>query len=89
VLDATESFVSTQRSTGKEPLTDDDVSRLLASADTVVVARGRSRQELVASEVDFALLKGPTGKYRAPMVLTAGTLLVGFNAEALNELLSG
>lgn len=89
MLDAAASSVATQRSTGKEPLTDHDVRQLLASADTVIIARGRGRREMPAAETELDALKGPTGSYRAPMLLTDRTLVVGFNAEALGELLAG
>ena len=32
-------------------------------------------------------LKGPSGNYRAPLVVKGGTVLVGFNEDALRELL--
>ncbi|WP_420448416.1 hypothetical protein [Candidatus Palauibacter sp.] len=59
---------------------------LLAAAERVVIARGRSRRDLDPAETELDALKGPTGKYRAPIVLADTTLLVGFNAEALAEL---
>ncbi|MCZ6727448.1 MAG: hypothetical protein O7A98_08840 [Acidobacteria bacterium] len=40
----------------------------------VIIARGRSRPELVPSETKLADLKGPTGNYRAPMLLVDSTL---------------
>ena len=41
-----------------------------------------------AGEVALDALKGPTGNYRAPMLLAKRKLIVGFNAEALDELLA-
>ena len=42
------------------------------------------RPDLADIELDD--LKGPSGKYRAPMLLTGGTLLVGFNEEMVSRL---
>ncbi len=78
--------IAAERSATKAPLTDDDVRALLATAERVVIARGRSRRDLNPAETELDALKGPTGKYRAPIVLAGTTLLVGFNAEALAEL---
>ena len=78
--------IATERSTTKEPLDDDDVRALLAGSDRVVIARGRSQREVTSDEAELDDLRGPSGKYRAPMLLSGGTLLVGFNADALNAL---
>ena len=78
--------IEEERSATKAPLTDDDARALLAAAERVVIARGRSRRDLNPAETELDALKGPTGKYRAPIVLAGTTLLVGFNAEALAEL---
>ncbi len=75
-----------ERFTTKSPLTDDDVRALLAAADRVVIAKGRSRRDLNPAETELDALKGPTGKYRAPIVLAGATLLIGFNAQVLAEL---
>ncbi|HRC85608.1 MAG TPA: hypothetical protein PK413_08365, partial [Thermoanaerobaculia bacterium] len=40
-----------------------------------------------AGEATLESLKGPTGGYRAPILLQGRTLLVGFNEEALRSLL--
>ena len=86
MFDETGATIAEERSATKAPLTDDDVRELLAAAERVVVARGRSRRDLNPGETELDVLKGPTGKYRAPIVLAGGTLLVGFSAEALAEL---
>lgn len=78
--------IAEERFTTKSPLTDDDVRALLAAAERVVIAKGRSRRDLKPAEIELDALKGRTGKYRAPIVLAGATLLVGFNAEALAEL---
>ena len=79
-------MIADERSATKTPLSDDEVRGLLAAAERVVIARGRSRRDLDPAETELDALKGPTGKYRAPIVLAGTTLLVGFNAEALAEL---
>lgn len=75
-----------ERSTSKSPLTDGDVRALISRADRVVIARGRTRREVVPGDVGLDDLKGPTGNYRAPILLAGGTLLVGFNEAALSGL---
>lgn len=86
MLDDAGATIAEERSATKAPFTDDDVRALLADADRVVIARGRSRRDLDPAETELDALKGPTGKYRAPILLAGGTLLVGFSAEALAEL---
>ena len=86
MFDETGAKIEEERSATKAPLTDDDVRALLATAERVVISRGRSRRDLNPGETELDALKGPTGKYRAPIVLAGTTLLVGFNAEALAEL---
>jgi len=74
-----------ERTTTGSPLTDDDVRALLSVADRVIIARGKGRRNVNPAEVELDDLKGRSGKYRAPIVLSAGTLLVGYNAEAIAE----
>ena len=78
--------IAEARSATKAPLTDEEVRALLETAERVVIARGRSRRDLSPGETELDALKGPTGKYRAPIVLAGTTFLVGFSAEALAEL---
>ena len=52
----------------------------------VVIARGRARRDLKAAETELDDLKGPSGKYRAPMVVMGGTLYVGFGASVVEDL---
>lgn len=68
-------------------MTDSDVEVLLGKVRTVVIARGPSAVTLDAGQVRPADLKGPTGNYRAPMVLRGRTLLVGFHESSLRNLL--
>ncbi|MEM7481545.1 MAG: hypothetical protein AAF481_10250 [Acidobacteriota bacterium] len=78
--------IAEERSARKDPLSDAEVKDLLARVDAVTVAKGRKVERFKASEVDLDALKGPTGKYRAPMLLEGKTLLVGFNLEAAEAL---
>ena len=87
MLEQTGSRIETERSSRREPLNDGDVRSLLARARTVRVARGRKSVELDASEASLQDLKGPTGNYRAPLLLIGDTLLVGFQPDALQQLL--
>ncbi len=75
-----------ERSATKSPLGDDEARKLVDGARRVIIAKGRGRRDLSAAETDLAALKGPTGRYRAPMVLVGDTLVVGFAPEALAEL---
>ncbi len=86
MLDELGSTIETERSTTREPLDDEDVRALLAAADRVIIARGKSQREIAPDEARLDDLKGPSGKYRAPMLLSGGTLLVGFNSDALGAL---
>ena len=87
MLEENQTKVVTERTTTKEPLTDLEVRKLLEAADRVIIARGKSRREQTPAETKLDDLKGPTGNYRAPMIAAGSTLLVGFSAEALAELL--
>jgi hypothetical protein len=87
VLEARKVSVREERISKKEPLTDADARALLKSVSQVVVAKGKSSRRVPVSEVKLADLRGPTGNFRAPMVRKGKTLLVGFGAEALEELI--
>ncbi|MCP4664363.1 MAG: hypothetical protein GY856_53955 [bacterium] len=87
MLEETDWSVAEERSSRKDPFTDAEVRDLLRSVDTVVVAKGKRMATHPASETELDALKGPTGNYRAPMVRKGSTLLVGFHADALEELL--
>jgi hypothetical protein len=86
VLDAAEARIATERSARKEPFGEREVRALLARVATVVIARGTKIATRPAGEVAPADLVGPTGNYRAPMIVKGRTLLVGFNREALLKL---
>jgi len=87
VLTEQDSRVRQERSSRKEPLSDSDARALIRRVNRVRVARGRKIVEIQAADASLYDLKGPTGNYRAPMVVAGKILLVGFNPEALAELL--
>jgi len=89
VLSKTKSEVAEERSSRQAPLADAEARALLAAVDEVRVARGRRVERKAARDATLADLRGPTGGYRAPIVRRGRTLLVGFHAEALGELLAG
>lgn len=74
-----------ERPARKEPLTDADVRKLLKRAGKVVIARGKKRETHAAGDVRPDQLRGPSGNYRAPMLLRGKSLLVGFSADTLEE----
>ena len=87
MLAAQDSKVQQERSSRKDPLSDADARALIGRVDHVQVARGRKIVEIPAAGASLEDLKGPTGNYRAPMIVAGKILLVGFNAGALAELL--
>ena len=84
MLDSAGADVREERSSRKNPLSDKEARGLLSKASKVIVARGR--KSVVVEKPGLADLKGPSGNYRAPMILKGKTLLVGFNVEALEGL---
>lgn len=80
--------VVTERSTRKEPLTDREAQELLDGARRVLVARGRAVREVPAEAASLVDLKGPTGNYRAPLLASGETLLVGWHQATLEELIA-
>ena len=87
MLDARGVTIRSERNSRKEPLSDREVRLLLGAVGKVVVTKGKKSSALDASKAKLTDLKGPTGNYRAPMVRKGKTLLVGFNREALEDLL--
>jgi hypothetical protein len=89
VLETQGAAIAEERSSRKNPLTDDDVQALLERAETVIVAKGKKIRTLAPSDTVLDDLKGPTGNYRAPILLIdAATLLVGFHSETLGQLVA-
>lgn len=80
--------VREERSSRKEPLAVEEVRSLLRSVEQVWIVRGRRVGERPAHAVRPDDLRGPTGNFRAPMLRRGGTLLVGYQPEALERLLA-
>ena len=74
------------RSVRKEPFSDKEIRELLRGVSTVIISKGKKSTEFAAGDVKPGDLKGPTGNYRSPMVRRGKTLLVGFNQEALEQI---
>ena len=89
MLERTGSEVTEERNSRKQPLDDQDAQALIDQVEQVIVAKGKKVRELAASETSLDDLKGPTGNYRAPMLRIGDQLLVGFNADKLEEIVSG
>ena len=85
MLESRSARVAEERSARKEPFSDAEVRRLLAGVGKVTIARGNKVTTSPASKVKPADLRGPSGNYRAPILLKGRTLLVGFNREALES----
>ncbi len=83
MLDSVGSAPETERSSKAEPLTETEAEGLLEVVERLVICRGRAIREIEAGKAVLDDLKGPTGKYRAPLVQVGDTLIVGFNREAL------
>ena len=79
--------VRSERSSRKEPFSDKEVRDLLGRVSRVIVCKGRKSTVIDASKARPADLRGPSGNYRAPMLRRGKTLLVGFHAETLEDLL--
>ena len=75
--------VKEERQARKEPLSEKQVRELLRGVNEVVIARGRKSEAHKASEVKPAMLKGPSGNFRAPMLVRGKKMLVGFSADTL------
>lgn len=89
MLERTKTVVAEERSSSKAPMAEAEVKALLARVSTVVVAKGKAKRTLAASEASPDDLRGPTGNFRAPMVRKGKTLLVGFAPAELEKLLGG
>lgn len=75
-----------ERNSRKDPLTEEEAQKLIEDASRVLVAKGRKINEIPPSEATTDDLKGPTGNFRAPILVLGDTLLVGFHGETLEEL---
>ena len=80
---------------GKERYGWEEALALAKSADKVLVAKGKKavsfdmKNDPPDDETLIAHLLGPTGNLRAPTLKKGKTLLVGFNAEAYQQVLKG
>ena len=80
--------VASELSTRTEVLGAERALELAARADVLIAARGSRvvrvdlRKERPGRAKLLALLLGPTGNLRAPVLRKGRTLLVGFNDEA-------
>ncbi len=79
--------IGEERNSRKLPFNREEVIELLTQVETVRIAKGRKIVEQTARETVPEDLQGRSGKIRAPLVRRGKTLLVGFNAEALADLL--
>lgn len=85
MLDRAGVTVREERHARKEPLDDKGARALVRSVSEVVVAKGRKSEAHAAKDVGIDMLKGPTGNYRAPMLVRGKKMLVGFSAETLES----
>ena len=82
------------QSASRDPIEGDDALDLLKGADELYVAKGRKtvHVDLASSRPEdeelLALMLGRTGKLRAPTLKTGRKVIVGFNAELLDEALA-
>ena len=79
--------VKEERAARKQPLSDAEVKKLLATVDEVVIAKGQKSRTLSAKEAKVDDLRGPTGNIRAPILRKGKRLLVGFSESALLDLI--
>jgi hypothetical protein len=86
VLDKKKTEIGEERLSKKDPMSDADAKKLLASVSKVIVAKGKAFREMDASDATLADLRGPTGNFRAPMIRKGKTLLVGFHPPTLETL---
>ena len=87
MLTARRASVKEERNSRKEPFSEAEVKKLIASVNTVTIAKGKKSVTWKSAEVGPADLRGPTGNFRAPMIRKGKTLLVGFSEEQLTRLL--
>jgi arsenate reductase-like glutaredoxin family protein len=75
--------VREERLARKEPLNEKAVRDLLRGVTEVVIAKGKKTETFKVSDVKPAMLKGPSGNFRAPMLVRGKKMLVGFSADTL------
>ena len=77
--------VREQRPARKQPLDEKEVRALLGKVSEVVIAKGKKAEAFAANAVTPDMLKGPSGSFRAPMLVRGKKMLVGFSAETLER----
>jgi arsenate reductase-like glutaredoxin family protein len=87
VLDRKKVAVREERQSRKAPMTEADARKLLDSVSEIVISRGKASRRLTRKEATLDDLRGNAGAFRAPMVKSGKTLLVGFNQEELEKLI--
>ena len=85
MLDRNEVTVKQERPARKEPLTDPEVTAMLRGVNKVIIARGKKTEAHAAKDVTPAMLKGPSGNVRAPLVVRGKSMLVGLSLETLED----
>ena len=72
-----------ERPARKEPLNESDIRALLRRVTEVVIAKGKKADTLKVKDVKPEMLKGPSGNFRAPLLVRGKKMLVGFSADTL------
>ena len=88
MLEAAGLTATVERSARRQPLGQTELGKLLATVHNVVICRGRKTVAARATDVSATDLRGPTGNIRAPLLVIDKTLLVGFQREALTDLIA-
>ncbi len=85
MLDRNSVQVREERPARKQPLTEREVRALLRNVSDVVIARGTKAEAFKSKDVKPAMLKGPSGNFRAPLLIRGKKMLVGFSAATLED----
>ncbi len=88
MLEKSKSEIRDERPARSRPLSDADARALLREVDVVTIAKGRASRTVAAADVALEDLRGPTGRFRAPILRVGRRLLVGFHEESLRGLLA-
>ena len=71
-------------------LNDKDAAKLVREAKRVIVAKGKKLDEFEGGKATKSVvgaMLGPTGNLRSPTIKVGNTVVVGFNEDALSEVL--
>ncbi len=77
--------VRKERPARREPLDEKEVKALLREMSRVFIAKGKKVNAHLAKDVKPAMLKGPSGNFRAPMLIRGKSMLVGYSADTLDS----